>query len=378
MSQKYVIGLTGNIATGKSIVRRMLEELGASTVDADSLVHLLQRKGSPVHQKIAETFGTFVLDKQGNINRRRLGSIAFSSSEAMQMLESITHPAVRKQIDRVIRKAPKDVVVIEAIKLLEGGLAEKCDAIWVVDADRETRLRRLMKKRNLSRQEAELRVDAQASQQEKLGRADVVIENNGKLVQTWNQVQQMFTAIAASQAPAPEATPVQDAPADISRLDVRRAKRSDLAALASLIQTGSQGTLVVDESEMMERFFSRGYAVASQDNAIVGMIGWRTENLIAGIDDLFVRNRELWPGVGKVLMEWVEAAVADLSCEVGLVFLHQAGGQSARSVLEGMGYQEKSPDALDRMWREAALDWQQENTTLLVKQLMERRINAPI
>lgn len=377
MSQKYVIGLTGNIGTGKSIVRRMLEELGASTIDADSLVHLLQRKGTPVYKKTVETFGTFILDKNGNINRSRLGSIAFSSPEALKTLEAITHPYVRQQIDRVIERAPKYVVVIEAIKLLEGGLAEKCDAIWVVDARPEVQLARLMKKRHMTKQEAMLRIEAQGTQQDKLAKADVVIDNNSDLLSTWNAVQQKFTDIPKPEAAKP-ATPTTEVSTPQINVEVRRAKRSDLAQMAKLITNGSAGDIRLDESLMMERLFSKGYLLALKDNTILGLIGWRTENLIAGIDDFFVLQRDMWPSVGQVLMDSVEEAVAELSCEAGLIFLHDKTGPPARKLLENRGYQEKAPGALDRMWREAAQEWQSENTTLLVKQLMERRINAPI
>jgi len=95
MEGKYIIGLTGNIATGKSIVRRMLQELGASTIDADGLVHALQRPGTRVYREIVELFGTFILNPDVSINRKRLGEIAFCLPEAMKALEKITHPAVR-------------------------------------------------------------------------------------------------------------------------------------------------------------------------------------------------------------------------------------------------------------------------------------------
>ena len=126
MAEKIVIGLTGNIATGKSLVLRMLQELGAATIDADKLVHEVMAPGGSAYQTIVEEFGKFVVDNNGQINRDRLGRIAFAVPEAMASLEAITHPAVRQEILARINSAQAPVVVVEAIKLFESGLAEQC------------------------------------------------------------------------------------------------------------------------------------------------------------------------------------------------------------------------------------------------------------
>ncbi len=386
MSQKYVIGLTGNIATGKSIVRRMLQELGASTVDADALVHLLQKPGSPVYREIVETFGSFILNDDATINRKRLSDIAFSIPEAMVALERITHPAVRRQLERAIERAPKYVVVIEAIKLLEGGLAEKCDAVWVVTAPEDAQMLRLVTKRKMSTQKALRRIQAQAPQQEKTARADVVIDNSGNLLKTWNAVQSKFAEIPSPAAAAP---PVEETPSkptkeklkavDKSSIQIRRATRGDLKAMANLINSASQGDLNLNESDMMERLFSKGYLVALQGEELVGIVGWQTENLIAGIDDFFVKSSNLWPSVGKMLVEKVEEAVLELSCEAGLIFLYNKTSILGKKFLEKQGYQpQKAEDLKIKDWRQAAKEWHRENATLLVKQLMERRVMTPI
>jgi len=134
----------------------------------------------------------------------------------------------------------------------------------------------------------------------------------------------------------------------------------------------------MDEGQMMEALFSKGYLVAHQNDELVGLVGWQTENLIAGIDDLFVKGSHLWPTVGQTLMDKVEQAVAELSCEAGLVFLHNKTGPIAKKFLENRGYQAKDPDDLIKVWREAAYDWKVENTTLMVKQLLERRVMIPL
>ena len=140
----YLIGLTGNIATGKSTVAKMLADLGATVIDADALVHELERKGTAAYDAIVAVFGPGILDQDGELDRAALGAIVFSDPVKLQRLESIVHPAVLLESMRRIGEAVTPVVVYEAIKLIEAGRAEMCDAIWVVwDHDRLVAERRL-------------------------------------------------------------------------------------------------------------------------------------------------------------------------------------------------------------------------------------------
>ena len=116
MADKIVIGLTGNIATGKSLVLRMLQELGATVIDADKLVHRLMDQGGAAYQAIVTEFGKFILDERGQIDRRRLGKLAFAVPEVLTRLEEITHPAVRAEITKRVQQAPTEVVAIEATR----------------------------------------------------------------------------------------------------------------------------------------------------------------------------------------------------------------------------------------------------------------------
>ena len=185
---KFIIGLTGNIATGKSLVRRLLEELGAFTIDADLVAHEVMRRGQPAHAAIVQAFGICILDANGEIVRSKLGDIVFAKPASLRQLESITHPAVRGRIDALVRAAEADVVVIEAIKLLEGALREAVDAVWVVDAPPATQLSRLIEERGMTKAGAQQRIAAQNSQADKLAAADVIIRNDGSLAQTRAQV----------------------------------------------------------------------------------------------------------------------------------------------------------------------------------------------
>src|SRR5512143_3629986 len=192
---KYLIGLTGNIATGKSTVAKMLEDLGATVIDADALVHELQHKGTPVYDDIVAAFGSAVLDEAGEIDRKALGSIVFADPARLRTLESIVHPAVLIESMRRITEAPTPIVVYEAIKLIEAGRAEMCDALWVVTASSGVQLQRLMRDRNMSEAEARQRIAAQPPQSEKIKRATVVIDNSGSREETRQQVASAFRAI---------------------------------------------------------------------------------------------------------------------------------------------------------------------------------------
>ncbi|MBI5563345.1 MAG: dephospho-CoA kinase [Chloroflexi bacterium] len=194
-TSKYLIGLTGNIATGKSAVAKMLHDLGATVIDADALVHELQRPGTPTYDAIVAAFGRGILDRVGEIERKALGAIVFADPDRLRVLESILHPAVAIESQRRIAAATTHVIVYEAIKLIEAGRAEMCDALWVVTARPEVQLQRLMQYRGLSEAEAQQRIDAQPPQGEKLKYATVVIDNSGELSDTRHQVRAAFEAI---------------------------------------------------------------------------------------------------------------------------------------------------------------------------------------
>ncbi len=194
-ANKYVIGLTGNIATGKSVVRQMLQHLEAYTIDADSLSHRAMAPGAPAYKPIIDTFGQFILDADKNINRAMLGNIVFNNPEALARLEAIVHPVVSGAVSALVSRAQQKVVVVEAIKLLEGDLAQAVDEIWVVDASPETQYKRLIERRKMPEAEARQRITAQNAQSDKLSKATVVIKNDGNIEETWKQVQAGFATI---------------------------------------------------------------------------------------------------------------------------------------------------------------------------------------
>lgn len=187
----YLIGLTGNIACGKSTVLAMLRERGAAVIDADQVTRQVQQPGEPVYQQIVEAFGeTILVEPGGPINRQRLGAIVFSDPQALRRLEQIVHPAVHARILAWLDDAATyaRVAVIDAVKLLEAGWKQVCDAVWVVTCTPDQQLRRLMETRGMSESEARMRIAAQPPQESRVAQADVVIDNSGALDATRAQV----------------------------------------------------------------------------------------------------------------------------------------------------------------------------------------------
>ena len=192
----YTIGLTGNIATGKSTVGHMLVELGAELIDADQVAHKIIMPGGAAYEGVKQAFGVDILTPVGLIDRQKLGVIVFSDPEALQRLESLVHPPVIAHIDQIISTSHARVVVIEAIKLIESGMADKYDAIWVTACSEAIQLARLMEIRKLQREDAIRRLRAQPLQEEKIARADVLIDTAGSLEQTRAQVQEAWRCVS--------------------------------------------------------------------------------------------------------------------------------------------------------------------------------------
>jgi dephospho-CoA kinase len=204
-SSTYTIGLTGNIATGKTTVGRMLEDLGAECIDADQIAHEVIEPDGPAYEDVIEAFGPEILRDDRSIDRRRLGRIVFNDDDALRMLEAIVHPPVIRKIDALVERSEAPAVVVEAIKLLESGMAAHYDAIWVTTCAESTQRSRLMTLRGMSCEEAEARLRAQTPQSLKLAQADVVIETDGTIAQTRAQVRAAWQRMPlAPQSSGPE------------------------------------------------------------------------------------------------------------------------------------------------------------------------------
>lgn len=193
-----IIGVTGSIASGKSTVTRALRALGAAVVDADAIVHELQRPGAPVTLAIGREFGPGVIRPDGSLDRAALGQIVFGDPARRKALEGIVHPAVRERIWQEVercRAEGRPAVVLDIPLLFESGWDRLVDEVWVVYVDRETQKARLMARDGLSPEEAERRITAQMDLETKRARAHRVIDNRGSEAQTRLQVAEAWKAV---------------------------------------------------------------------------------------------------------------------------------------------------------------------------------------
>lgn len=196
----FVVGLTGPMGAGKSTVAGMLRELGAKVLDADALVHDEQLRGTVGYSAIVQTFGTKVLGDDKEIDRAKLAAEVFGDPAKLRRLEQILHPRVIARVLEARSMLPDDdVLVVEAIKLLDGDLRKACDRIWVVVAPHKTMIERLAL-RGIGQREAELRLAQQHTEDEFRKAADAVIVNDGVRERTLESVREAWLALRRAKA----------------------------------------------------------------------------------------------------------------------------------------------------------------------------------
>lgn len=194
------VGLTGGIASGKSLVAAELAERGAIIIDADVLAREVVKPGTPALAAIAERFGSEALN-DGRLNRSRLAEIVFADPLARRDLERIVHPAVRARAVELERAADAAAVVVHVIPLLvETGQQQNFDFVVTVDVDQETQVQRLIARNRFSRAEAESRIAAQATREERRTAADVVLDNTGSVAQLREQIAALWTVLTSAGA----------------------------------------------------------------------------------------------------------------------------------------------------------------------------------
>jgi dephospho-CoA kinase len=384
---KYVIGLTGNIATGKSLVRRMLEHLGAYTIDADGLAHQVMTPRAPAYKPVIQMFGQWILDSEKRIDRTKLGAVVFSHPDALAKLEALTHPIIGKAIDTLITRARHKVIVVEAIKLLEGPLADQVDTIWVVDAGDEVQLRRLMQ-RGLSKLEAMKRIQVQNPQSEKLARAGVVINNTGTPEETWLQVRAAWTQIKGAEEEEaaqsavqhvevkPEASPDTEKMA-ITSLDIARGMPRNADQIASLIQSATGKDL--SKQDVLMAFGQKSYILALANDKLIGLAGFLVENLVTRVDEFIVVERAPVQVVAAELVQAIERASRELQSEVGYFFLPEDSSAEMFETLNKQGYERQQiNDIAVPAWREAVRESRPDGTLIMSKKLRAERVLKPL
>jgi dephospho-CoA kinase len=354
----------------------MLEHLGAYTIDADALSHRVIAKGAPGYKPVLDKFGTWLLDEDGQINRSKLGRLVFADKQALGQLEAIIHPYVRQAVDLLARRATQNVVVVEAIKLLESPLRQYCDAIWVTDAPEEVQVERLMRKRSMSRDDALQRIRGQSAQMQKLAAASLIINNTGSYEDLWKQVSEAWKKIAPSQESGPE-TLIAVKP-EVGAFSLQRGKPRDSQKIAELLTRLSKGRRTLNRDQVMEAFGDKAFLLLQQGTELVGIAGWQVENLVARTTDLYLDSRTAVDKALPLILNEVEKASSDLQCEASLVFppMELVGFDS---VWKHIGYERRSPDGLGvQAWTDAALESMPPGSALFFKQLRTDRVLRPI
>lgn len=202
VGKTLVLGMTGNIASGKSTVAEELARRGAIVVDADQLAREVVASGSSALKEIVETFGRDILNNRGELDRDKLGQMVFADVKVRAMLNRIVHPEIAKKsikrLQELKQRTDIPLVVYEAPLLFEVGAESRVDKVLVVTIDPEEQLKRLRVRDRLSEVTAQQRMAAQMPQQEKVRRADFVIDNSGSVDETLKQVDLLWPRLVAT------------------------------------------------------------------------------------------------------------------------------------------------------------------------------------
>ena len=185
-----IIGITGGIASGKSTVTEFLRQQGYQVIDADQVVHELQEPGERLYQALLSTFGSAILQEDGRLDRPKLGTMIFGNPDLLTQSSQLQNEIIREELARRrdLLAETEDIFFMDLPVLFELEYDNWFDQIWLVDVTEETQLSRLMARNALSQEEAEKRIAAQLSLQEKRKRADVLIDNNGSLEEARQQL----------------------------------------------------------------------------------------------------------------------------------------------------------------------------------------------
>lgn len=393
---KTIIGLTGNIATGKSAVMKFAAQKGALTLDADKVVHQIMEDDPSMQAAIAVAFGPEVRLPSGQIDRAALADIVFNDEEALRDLEMMLHPAVRNEIVRQVEESDAAVVMIEAIKLLEGGLAEMCDEVWVTRCPRRVQIQRLMVCRGMDAETAAVRVNAQNPQEAKVARADVVIDTDGPMASTKEQFERAWSRLGQNRVareesvvdePAPpvtaEAVAEPDLPPDAEEealpadapVTVRRARPSDIPGILLVMHKASDGKVRMTRAEMLRSFSDRSYLIGQTGAQISTVVGWNTDSTTAVcIDQIWIHPLAAVRVTGPPVLEEVERSARELICEVALAFLPHDVPPAIEQLLLDAGYEKMEKKSLRRAWQRTVEERQPENTYIMAKVLRDVRV----
>ncbi|MBI9047689.1 MAG: dephospho-CoA kinase, partial [Anaerolineaceae bacterium] len=355
------------------------EHLGAYGIDADVLSHRAISKGAPGYDQVVDMFGRWILNNDGEIDRAKLAQLVFSNPDALIILETIVHPLVNQALDMLVKRSTQNVIVIEAIKLIETPINEWCDNIWVTYLPEETQVSRLMKKRGMSLDEIQRRLEAQSAHEEKSKDADVVIYNDGEYEETWKQVVTAWNAMFPSAEPEQMESTITGFSDSVDELKTARGKPSNAQEIAELINViHAEGEEDVNKADVLEAFGEKAFILLKKGKKPVGLIGWQIENLVARTTDILIDNSVYVDEALPKLVSEMEKSSIDLQCEASLVFVSDEIASYA-SLWDLMGYKQKTPKQLGvTAWQEAAQEHMDSGCILYFKQLRQDRVLRPI
>ncbi len=402
---RLVVGLTGNIATGKSAVMEMAAARGALVLDADRIVHHILDTDRRAQKQIVSAFGSQVALPDGRIDRPTLARIVFQTPVALQELERIIHPRVRERLFDRINGDSSQIVFIEAIKLLEGGLADECDQIWVTRCPVEVQIERLVSLRGMDEATAVMRVEAQAPQEGKVAKADVVIDTSGTMADTqaqfelaWNRLLRRMAvsvagyppsgkpvdgqpvsgsrdvAVVEQEEPTELAAPKLKAPgSQIDGVLVRRARPTDIPAILLLFHQVTRGAGTPSRGELLLALGERGYLIGQKGTTISTVAGWTAENQVAIIEQFIVSPPEETKSTGAAVLWEIEHTANELICEAILAFPSVDDPEEVNQLLLENGFAFIDSDSLPEAWQSAVAEVRPVGSSLMLKQLRDIR-----
>jgi len=327
---------------------------------------------------VVDIFGKYILDRDGEIDRAKLGRIVFNDPAALQSLENVVHPIVLQAIDRIISRATQPIIVIEAIKLIESRLADDCDSIWVVYSFPEQQQARLMANRRMSAAQAHQHIESQPPQEDKVHVAQVVIKNISTFEDTWRQVVSAWKKYVSVEETHAEIRPTPHVAIPQGEIRIKRGGPRDAKTIAEFMTQFHPDGRKYSVDDVMAALGEKAFLLLTVGNTLVGVIGWQVENLIARTTDIILN-----PGIPldktlPVLIDEMEQASKDLQCEASLIFVPPDLAMSDK-LWRKLGYEQRTPHGLGVLaWQEAAEESMPRNTVMLFKQLRQERVLRPI
>lgn len=355
-----IIGITGNIATGKSVIQRMLANAGALGIDADVIAHRMLYPDGPAYQPVIDAFGSQILTQNQEISNQKLGEIVFNDSNRLQQLESIVHPLTIDAIHRRVNATQCPIVVIEAIKLIESGLVDDCDQIWVSHAAINTQLQRLVKLRGMSEEQARVRINLQPPQAEKLSRADVIINTEGSFQETWEKTQKAVNDT------------INSLKKDGSR-HIKKSHQGNLKTVTSFstsqMEKHWQDLSKRSVSTLYEYLGMRRVFPITNNEKVLGFVIWNGWNFTATLEKVYPMT--LLDGLSTIVFNAFEEHAQKAQSEIIIISRDLING--INSTLNSYGLSQCHSDELSfPAWKTAALKAaENEKTQVWLKVLMQ-------